>query len=779
MRFLLITFFLLSAFVFPAKSADPMVFGRVRDAVSGDFLTGVTILALGTDKGAVTGPDGRYELFLPQGNHRLRFSFVGYEQQQISIELRLNTRLDLELTPSSETLGEVVVAAEQSRRNLERAEMGVVRIDAQAIRNIPAFLGESDVLRSIQLLPGVQGAGDGNTGFFVRGGNADQNLVLLDEAVVYNPSHLFNFFSVFNPDAIADLQLFKGGISAAYGGRLSSVLDINMRSGDKNRFHARGGIGLISSRLTLEGPIQQGKSAFLISGRRTYADLFLKLSSDENQRNTSLYFYDLNAKANLVIDDRNRLFVSGYYGRDVTSLSGLFGFDWGNATATLRWNRFFHSDFFSDLSLVYSHYDFRITGDIGPASFRWKGGLSEISLRSGFFYKLHEGGILRWGFQLTRFNNDPGTIASGFEGVSSTSLSLSGKYANQYAAYIGHEISTPDDKLALHYGIRLSVFDVIGPGNQYVFDTSSENGWRVMDTIQLTKGNRYQRFSGPEPRISMRLSLGSDDALKLGYNRMRQYIQQAQSAQSVAPYDVWFMASNNIPPQMADQWSLGYFRNLTSGGIEASAEAYYKQFDQIADIIDNGDLLANELLESQLRIGRGWSYGLELLLKKPEGRLNGFVGYTWSVSRREIEGINNGLPYYAPNDRRHDLSLSGSYALNDVFSLGGSFIYATGRAFTLPVGKLSYQGTTAPIFADRNSSRLPDYHRMDLSLTYTPIKAGRRFESSWNFSVFNLYGRVNPISVSFASSSERPADPRTSFFYIPGPIPAITWNFNF
>lgn len=758
------------------------VSGTVRDAATRELLTGVNVQVRETQTGTSTDMDGRYELRLSPGEYTLVFSFIGNQTLEKSLTIDKNTRLDVELKNGGIRLSEVVVEAGRTNRNVERAEMSAVILSMESIRNIPAFLGEVDVLRTIQLLPGVQSAGDGNTGFFVRGGNADQNLVLLDDAVVFNASHLFNFFSVFNPDAVKDLKLYKGGITPAYGGRLSSVLDIRMKEGDMNEYKMNGGVGLISSRLTAEGPIQAGKSAFLVSGRRTYADLFLKLSADKTQRETQLFFYDLNAKMNYVINDKNRVFLSGYFGRDVTVFSDLFGFDWGNTTGSLRWNSILSDRLFSDFSLLYSNYQFNITGDIGPASFRWKSSLHNLNLKADFSYLVNDNNTLSFGIQSIYHNLDPGTIRARIEGAASNTFTLSQNNALEHGIYINDEQSLFNNRLLITYGLRNSIFQIIGPGNQYIYDKTDPLRWAVQDTLTLERGSFYDLYFNLEPRLSFRYSINEQSSVKGSFNRMAQYIQQAQSAQSVAPYDVWYAVSNNIPPQIADQTAIGYFRNFFNNLLETSVEIYYKDQQNVSDIVDNGDILGNEFLEGQLRIGKGWAYGAEFLVQKPTGRMNGFIGYTWAVAKRKIEGINEGKTYNSPNDRRHDLSLSGSYELTPKWNFGMSFIYATGTATTLPVGKIYYQNAFAPIYSARNSGRLPDYHRLDLSVTYTPrlrTRDGKRLESSWNFSLFNVYGRVNPISISFAEKAQNPGIPNSSFFYIPGPIPAITWNFNF
>lgn len=756
--------------------------GTIKDGNTGETLIGVNVFVPELEEGAVSDLEGQYQLTLEEGNHTLIFSFVGYQRQEKEINLTSDKVLNIWMENGGLRLNEVVVTGERTNSNVENTEMSSVTLDIETIKRIPAFLGEVDVLRTIQLLPGVQSAGDGNTGFFVRGGNADQNLVLLDDAVVFNASHLFNFFSVFNPDAISDVKLYKGGIFPEYGGRLSSVLDINMKSGDKDQYKVNGGIGLISSRLTVEGPMQKGRSSFLLSGRRTYADLFLKLSPDETQRETQLYFYDLNWKTNYVINDRNRLFFSGYFGRDLTKLSDLFGFDWGNTTASLRWNHLFSENFFSDISLLYSNYQFNISGEIGPAEFQWKSFLHNLNLKADFNWLPSEESTVNFGVQSIYHNLDPGNISATIEGAADTNIDLTVNNGLEHGIYANYEQNLFDNKFSFAVGLRNSFYQVIGPGIQYSYDQRDPLQWEVTDSLELETGEIYDRFMNLEPRASMRFKFNEESSVKASYNRMVQYLQQAQSAQSVAPYDVWFAVSNNIEPQVADQLALGYFRNFNDNMIETSVELYYKDFKNITDVIDNGDILGNEFVEGELRTGTGWAYGAEFLLRKPAGRMNGILGYTWSVAKRKIPGINDGNAYFAPNDRRHDLSLSGSYDYTPKWNIGISFVYATGRAFTLPIGKIYYQGAFAPIYDVRNANRMPDYHRLDLSVTYTPEIRRRdniRFESSWNFSVFNLYGRANPISISFAENEARPGVPNSSYFYIPGPIPAVTWNFNF
>jgi hypothetical protein len=778
MTYMIFTFVIFPVLAYETSAQKNTLSGTVRDRTTGEPIPWVNILIAENKAGTVSDSLGWYRIDLMEGTYTLTFSCMGYADAKKSIYLNKNKNLDVELTYVGINLREVVLTEKKASQHLESTETNAVFLEIESMRNLPSFLGEPDVMRAIQLMPGVQSAGDGNTGFSVRGGNTDQNLVLLDDAVIFNPIHLFNIFSVFNPDAIKDLKLYKGGIDPSFGGRLSSVVDIKMKEGDMHNYRMTGGVGLISTRLSVEGPLQYGHSAFIISGRRTYADLFLKLSSDENQRNTKMYFYDLNVKMNYVINENNRIYLSGYMGQDITLMPDLFGFDYGNTIASARWSRFLNDKFFADFTLMVSNYQFNISGDVGRTSFLWNSMLNNINLKSDFNLKLNDKNTLTFGWQSTYHNLKPGNINANIQGAINANMSLTNQNGLEHGVYANNVQSFFNDRLVVNYGLRASLFQIMGPGNHYTYDKTDPMKWQVMDSIRLKQGRFYDAFYALEPRLSFRYSINEMQSVKGSYNRMTQYIQQAQSARSVAPYNVWYTVSNNIPPQQSDQYSLGYFRNFFLHQVETSLEMFYKDMKNISDIIDNGNLIGNEYLEGELRTGRGWAYGLEILIQKHKGNLQGFIGYTWAVAQRQTNGINKDQVYYAPNDRRHDLSLSGSYTLTSKWALGLNFVYATGSAFTMPVGKMFYQSSFAPIYADRNSSRLPHYHRMDLSLTYAPHirdRGGRRFTSSWNISLFNVYGRTNPISVSFA---QKDGKPDSSFFYIPGPVPSITWNFN-
>lgn len=775
-------FFLFIIFPFALMGQKYSISGYVKDANNGEELIGATIFIEETKSGGVTNVYGYYSIELPKGEYTLVFSFLGKQPFKKIITLTQNVKLDVELKDNSVELNAVEITSERKDQNVTSAEISTEKLEMKQVKQLPAFLGEVDVLKTIQLLPGVQSAGDGNTGFFVRGGSQDQNLIMLDEATVYNASHLFNFFSVFNPDAVKDLTLYKGGIPARYGGRLSSVLDIRMKDGDSKKFSTSGGIGLISSRLTLEGPLKKDKSSFLITGRRTYADLFLRLSNDDNINQNSLYFYDLNTKLNYKINDKNRIFISGYFGRDVTGFSEIFGFDWGNATGTLRWNHLFSDKLFSNFSLIYTNYTFKIEGDVGPAKFTWNSLLNDIGTKADFTYYANNANTLRFGLQSTLHNFDPGKITASLEGAFESVTELSRNDGLEHGIYLSNEQKV-NDKLLLIYGARLSVFQNIGRDNIYTYDKSDPLFYVPTDTTIIGKNEIYNTNFGFEPRFSLRYTLNTNSSIKASYNRLFQYIQQVQSSLSVAPFDVWFLVNNNIPPQIVDQIAAGYFKNFFNDEIETSVELYYKYIQNQTDIVDNADILGNELFDGQLRVGNGWSYGAEFMAKKQMGVLTGWFSYTWSRTERRIAEINNGEKYFAPYDIRNNLTIAGTYQITERVTFGSNFIYATGRAYTLPVGKYNFNGTSIPLFDERNSNRLPDYHRLDLSITIDgktrSTSDRRRIENSWNISVFNVYGRKNPFSISFAEDEENPGQSKSTMFYLPGPIPSVTWNFRF
>ncbi len=749
--------------------------GYISDDTNGEMLIGGTVYIAEISGGTVTNVYGFYSLRLDPGTYNITWSYVGYESQNLSLEIKRDTAINIRLIPQNLNLEEVVVTGESVTEQISRAQMSVARLDIKSIRQIPAFMGEVDVIKALQLLPGVQATSEGGSGFSVRGGSPDQNLILLDEALVYNPSHLLGFFSVFNNDAVKSVELYKGDIPSEYGGRLSSVVDVRMNDGNSQRFSGQGGIGTISSRLNLEGPIQKDKSSFMIAGRRTYADLFLMLSPDEEIRDNTLYFYDFNAKANYTFNDKNRLFVSGYFGKDVFK-NESFGMGWGNQTVTLRWNHLFTSKIFSNFSLIYSRFNYDLGIPEGqPNAFEWNAQMRDYSLKSDFTWFATANSTLKFGLQSTYHSFRPGTAQGIGEETAFNKLEVPRSYAIESGLYLSneHKIST---RLTLKYGLRWSIFNNIGEGVVYQFDENYEK----TDSTSYPAGEVYQTYMHLEPRFSLAWKLDEFSSIKAAYTRNVQYVHLAQNSTAGTPLDIWFPSSPNVKPQLGDQFSAGYFRYFPKEKLETSVEGFYKLNHNAIDFKDHAELLLNEYLEGELRFGKAWSYGLEFLVRLNEGRLNGWVSYTWSRTFREIPEINNGEAYPASYDRPHDISIVANYKLSKRIDLGANWVYSTGSAVTFPTGRFTIGNTIAPVYSDRNAYRLPDYHRLDLSVTLRQkVKPNRKWTGEWNLSVYNAYYRKNPWVINFVADPEQPNVTKAEMTYLFGIVPAITYNFKF
>lgn len=744
--------------------------GYVRDASSGEELIGATIFVEETGYGAATNTYGFYSITLEPGEYTFRFSYIGYDSFRQKQILKEDLNLNVELSASSETLDEVVITGERGDENVRAAEMGVVKMDVREFETIPVLFGERDILKSIQLLPGISTAGEGSTGFYVRGGNTDQNLILIDEAPVYNASHLLGFFSVFNSDAVKDIQLYKAGIPARYGGRLSSVLDVHMNNGNAKKLALTGGIGLISSRLTLEAPIKKDTGSFILSGRRTYADLMYSIL-EPDFRGNSVFFYDFNAKMNYRIGKNDRIFLSGYFGRDKFSF-GDFGFNWGNRTGTLRWNHVFHDRLFSNTSLIYSNYDYQILVDVEATSFEVVSGIEDWNLIQNFSYYLNSNNTLRFGFQLIHHRFKPGERRS--EGENATfDIILEQLMAMESGIYFSNEQSL-GSRLNLVYGLRYSFFNVLGPGTVYSYD---EQG-NITGSEQYDQGENIVGYQNLEPRFSASFMVNETSSVKASFHRMAQYIHLLSASTSDNPTDVWVPSSSNVKPETSEQYSVGYFRNFKNNQFEASAEVYYKDVHNIVDYKDGADVLLNPYVEADLAFGQGRSFGLELFVKKRTGRLTGWIGYTLSKTELQVEGVNNNDWYPARQDRRHDVSIVFAYKLTDRWSLAANWVYYTGDAVTFPSGQYYIDGRVVPLYTERNGYRIPDYHRLDFSATFLG-KQTRRVKSSWNFSIYNVYARENAYSISFRQSESNPEyneAVRLALFSI---VPSVTWNFKF
>ncbi|MCE3296519.1 MAG: hypothetical protein K0R65_2233 [Crocinitomicaceae bacterium] len=747
--------------------------GSVKDASKGEELINATVKVKGQNLGAFSNEYGFYSLTIPAGKYTLIVTAVGFVSQEHEIDLNKNLELDfpLEAEGKVQNIEEVKISGIKQDANVKDPVMGVERLDPKEIAKIPVLFGEKDIIKTMQLLPGVKSAGEGNSGYFVRGGGADQNLILLDEAPVYNASHLLGFFSTFNSDAIKDAVLYKGNQPANFGGRLSSVLDIKMNEGNSKRYNVSGGLGLISSRLNVEGPIVKDKSSFLITGRRTYADLFLKAS--EKFKENTLYFYDLNAKLNYRLSKKDRLYLSGYFGRDVLGVGKTFGIDWGNATGTLRWNHIVNEKLFSNTSFIYSAYDYNISITSGIVDFDVISRIQDFNLKQEFQYFANTRNKLRFGANLIHHTITPGQIkANSNAGINMTEIDP--VKSVESAFFINNDWSV-NENITVNYGVRLSGFSLLGNGaNIYSYDADG----KVSDTMLYAKNELYKTYWNVEPRVSFSWAYSKTASFKLAYARNAQNIHVISNSTSASPTDVWLSTSLNTKPEVSDQLALGWFKNFKENKYEFNVETYYKILNNQIDYRNGANTMANDLLEGELLYGIGRAYGVELILKKKQGRLTGWIGYTLSKTERKVEGINNFEWYNAKQDRTHDLSVVGIYDISPKLSVSALFVFYTGNAVTFPSGKYEVNGQTQFSFTERNASRMPDYHRLDLGLTWYR-KNTEKYESSWNFSVYNSYGRENAYSISFRENENDPNITEAVQVSLFRWIPAITYNFKF
>lgn len=799
----------------PTSNAQYTVSGYVKDAKNGEGLIGVSVYVKETGTGAVTNSYGYYAVTLPAGSYNLVVSFVGFKKQTIPVTLTdKNVRSDVELAEEGRDLQEVVVKAEREEDNVKKIEMSVNKIDVRTIQRVPALLGEVDVVRAIQLLPGVTTVGEGATGFNVRGGNIDQNLVLLDEAPVYNSSHLFGFFSVFNPDAVKDVKLIKGGIPSLYGGRISSILDVRLKEGNAKKPEVNGGIGLIFSRLSYERPLFKGKGSFIVAGRRSYADVLAQPFLRGDLKGSSFYFYDLTAKANYRINDKNTVFLSGYLGRDV--FGSDFGFNWGNQTASLRWNHVFNDKLFLNTTAFYSNYDYTLDTDLKRKAenkndyFRWKSQIINYSVKPDFTLFL-KNNTVTFGGQSILYDFEPGTATAASAGVV-RSFGLESKFALENALYIGNEQQV-SPRLQLQYGLRYSLFNYIGPGESYQFQTDVPAGERrfpiLSQTRQYDRGETIKTYGNWEPRFSAKYELTENSSLKFSYNRLAQYIHLVSNTTASTPLDVWTPSTNNIKPQIADQLAGGYFQNFKDSRdntFEASVEVYYKWLQNQLDYVDGADLLLNKYLEGDLLSGAGRAYGAEFYLKKNTGVINGWISYTLGKTERQVTGINQNNWFPSRFDRRHTLNtvlLIDPKATGRLkrWNFSTTFVVSSGTPATFPTSRYEFQDYVVPHNGEnaRNNYRIPVYHRLDFAATLKgKVKPNKKKESSWVFSAYNLYARKNPFSVFFRQEPPTYVDvPRSTelgdtrrlnvtnntqavrYSVFATVIPSVTYNFKF
>lgn len=758
------------------SQAKHTISGEIKDSKTGETLIGASVYPSEMPtKGVVTNAYGFYSITLPEGKYNLVSQYTGYEKSSQTIDLKQNMKVNFELGESVISLNEVVVTAEKQDRNITSTQMGMNKLSINEVKSIPVLFGEKDVLKTIQLLPGVKSAGEGNSGFYVRGGSSDQNLILLDEAPVYNPSHVMGFFSVFNSDAIKDLNLIKGGMPAEYGGRLSSVLDVKMNEGNNKEYHVNGGLGLISSHLTVEGPIQKDKSSFMISGRRTYADIFLKASSNEMLKNTNIYFYDLNAKMNFRLGEKDRLYISGYFGRDDINLlrfSNSFQSMWGNTTGTLRWNHIFSNKLFLNTSLIYSDFTYNMQLGSDSTQVNVESSIRDYNFKQDWQYYLNSQHTVKFGYNAIYHSFIPGSV-TGNATISLVGSDIPKRYALENAAYLSDEWVV-SEKLKITAGLRISNFNQLGPTTIYGFD---EDGI-ITDTTVYKNNENIKTYWGIEPRLSASFMLNESSSIKASYARTQQYLHLLSNATSYQSTDLWIPSSNIVKPQIGDQYAVGYFKNFADNLFETSVEVYYKTMQNQIEYKNGAQFVLNKTAEADLVFGKGKSYGIEMYAKKRYGRFNGWISYTLSYTDRTFADIDAGKTFPAKQDRRHEVSVVGIYQLNPRWSLSATWIYYTGNAVTFPSGKYLADNRIVYYYTERNGYRMPDYHRMDVAATWIHKKTAK-FESSFNFSIYNVYNRLNAYSISFRQSETNPDQTeavKLSLFPI---IPSVTYTFKF
>ena len=788
-------FFICSFFGFSQQKFT--LSGTVSEASSNETMIGVSIVITELKTGATTNEYGFYSITLPEGEYKIEASYLGFQDQVQDVSLTENRKLNFLMIEEAEQLEEVIVTDNSKRLDIRKPQMSVNSMPVSTIKKIPVILGEADVIKSILLLPGVTNAGEGSSGFNVRGGAVDQNLILLDEATIFNSSHLFGFFSVFNPDAIKDIKLYKGGIPSRYGGRVSSVLDIFQKEGNSKEMKVNGGIGVVASRLLVEGPIEKDRAAFLVGGRASYAHLFLPLFDVNN----SAYFYDLNTKINYKLNERNNIFLSGYFGRDVFSISDSFENTYGNTFGNFRWNHLFSDKLFSNLSLIYSDYYYGLKLDF--VGFEWSSGIQNFNIKYDLKHYVSENLQINYGLNNIYYQFNPGKIEPSSADSGILKEQLTQKYANELAAYIDieHDIT---ENLSLEYGLRFSYFARLGQDELNVYEndepvffnpfTLTYQEAEPLETIDPGRGKTLASFSNLEPRVSLAYILNPNSSIKASYTRLSQYLHLLSNTSSPTPLDVWTPSGPWVKPQLLDQYALGYFKNIKDGEFSFETEVFYKDIQNRIDYIDGANLIANNAIEQVILNGEARAYGWEILFRKNEGRLQGWLAYTLSKSeqrtpgripttdngRSNLEtGINLGEWYNTPYDKTHDIALFGSYELNEKWSFNANFVFQTGQPTNYPIGQFEFEGLVVPYYGLRNKERLPDYHRVDFGATLTPKKkANRKWQSEWIFSVYNAYNRRNAASTNFRRNQDTGVNEaiRTSIF---GVVPAITYNFNF
>jgi hypothetical protein len=765
------------------------VSGYIKDASSGESLIGASVYLKEPLKGTTTNHYGFYSITFDQGTYTLVSDFMGYTQFTKTINLNQNMTVNIELEPKAITTKEVVITGDRPDENLQNTDMGTFQMPVEKIKTIPVLFGEVDILKTIQLTPGVQSGGEGNSAFYVRGGGPDQNLVMLDEAVVYNASHLFGFFSVFNADALQNVELTKAGMPANYGGRLASVLDISMKDGNMKKYQVNGGIGLISSRFTVQGPIKKDTSSFIISARRTYADIAMKpfIKKTSPFRNSGYYFYDLNTKVNYRLSDKDRLYLSGYFGRDIFDLESTEdqfknSISWGNATVTARWNHLFNQKLFANTSLIFSDYQFEMGATQDLYEMKLMSGITDYNAKLDFTYLPASSHVLKFGANYVYHIFTPNNASAQADGVELQLGDDVKLHSHEAAIYINDEFDL-SKKIKINAGLRGSFFAHVGPFDRYVKDSVTN---LVIDTIHYGAGEMVKDYWHIEPRISARYNINTKSSVKASYTQNYQYIHLASPTTVSLPTDIWFPSTEIVKPQYGTQYSLGYYRNFKDNIIETSFEVYYKQMKNQIEYAE-GALIEDNInnnTDNNFVFGTGQSYGFEVFLNKKIGRTTGWIGYTWAKTTRIFDDINNGDEFPAKYDRRHDISIVLTHQITEQLTMSFVWVYSTGNTATMPVSRYIIGGNIVNEYGPRNGFRMPAYHRGDFSLTWYPKskKKKRKIEESWNFSVYNFYNRRNPYFIYFDVNGDLLAGDVTikakqvSLFPF---LPSITWNFKF
>ncbi|MCC7402383.1 MAG: TonB-dependent receptor [Chitinophagaceae bacterium] len=758
--------------------------GYVHDSLSGETIIGASIIVNGESRGVLSNQYGFYSITLDSGSYVLNASHIGYNTKSVQVNLDSSLSYNFEMIPKSAALKEVIVYSRRRDGNVKNAQMGKIDLSIGQVRNIPALLGEVDILKAIQLLPGIQNAGEGNAGFYVRGGGPDQNLIMLDDAVVYNTGHLFGFFSIFNSDAIKDVSLIKGGMPAQYGGRLSSVLDITMKDGNMNNMEMEGGIGLIASRFSIQGPVKKDKSSFMLSARRTYIDALVKpfIKKTSSFHGSGYYFYDLNAKANYRFSEKDRLYLSGYFGRDVFDFrdrdqSFATNIPWGNSTATLRWNHVFNRRLFANTTLVYNNYKFRFDAMQENLALNLSSGIRDGNMKIDFDYYPLPQHKLKFGGLVTYHKFIPNVVSGHQDSMIFHPNNENNKYAIENAVYLQDDWEV-SNKIKINYGLRWSGFTQIGPYIKYVRDINRNK----TDSTVYKSFQPVKTYGGPEPRITVRYSLNDETSLKAAVTRNYQYIHLVSNSGNTLPTDLWVPSTYIVKPQMSWLYSAGVFKNFSNNQYETSLELYYKVMKNQIEY-GNGYTPSLSDPETEFVFGKGWSYGSELFINKVRGKFTGWIGYTLSWTWRRFRDLNSGQKYPAKYDRRHDLSIVANYEKNNKWKFGAVFVFGTGNAITLPEQFYVISGVLTQEYSRLNQYRMKPYHRLDLSATYTPVpKKKRRIKSYWVFSIYNVYSRMNPYFLYFSQKGSpyngtlQIQAKQVSLFPV---LPAVTWNFAF